>query len=59
MVNWPTPTNVSELRSFMGLLQYYDSFIPHFADVAFPLTELFKKDSPGIGSLSMIRRSVN
>jgi len=48
MVAWPTPTNVHELRSFMGLLQYYSSFIPHFADVAFPLTELFKKDTPWV-----------
>jgi len=30
------------------LLQYYDSFIPKFAEVAFPLTELFKKDAPWI-----------
>lgn len=46
IINWPTPTNVTQLRSFMGLLQYYDTFIDHFAEVAFPLTELFKKDVP-------------
>jgi hypothetical protein len=42
---WPTPTCVSELRSFMGLVQFFDNFIPHFADVSFPLTQLFKKDA--------------
>jgi hypothetical protein len=46
IMNWPTPTCVSELRSFMGLLQFYDTFADHFAHVAFPLTELFKKDAP-------------
>lgn len=42
---WPTPTCFSELRSFMGLVQFFDNFIPHFADVSFPLTQLFKKDA--------------
>jgi hypothetical protein len=42
--DWPDPTNVSQLRGFLGLVQYYDAFVDHFADHAFPLTELFKKD---------------
>jgi hypothetical protein len=46
IVNWPTPSNVSQLRGFLGICQYCDSFVDHFADIAFPLTELLKKDAP-------------
>ena len=35
LVTWPTPTSVTQLKSFLGLLGYYDSFIDHLADVAF------------------------
>ncbi len=48
LVTWPTPTSVTLLKSFLGLLRYYDSFTDHLADVAFPLTELFKKDKPWV-----------
>jgi hypothetical protein len=27
-------------------MQYYDAFVDHFAELAFPLTELLKKDTP-------------
>jgi Reverse transcriptase (RNA-dependent DNA polymerase)/RNase H-like domain found in reverse transcriptase len=48
IVSWPTPKCLTELRSFLGLVQYYDNFIAHFAEVAFPLTQLFKKDTPWV-----------
>ena len=32
--SWPTPTNVSELKSFLGLASYYRRYIPQFADIA-------------------------
>ena len=43
--NWPTPTNVTELRSFLGLASYYRRFIRHFAEVAAPLYCLQEKGS--------------
>ena len=38
--NWPTPTNVTEVRSFLGFAGYYCRFIPKFVQVAHPLHEL-------------------
>ena len=38
--NWPTPTNVMEVRSFLGFMGYYCRFIPKFMQVAWPLHEL-------------------
>ena len=37
---WPTPTNASELRSFLGLSNYYRKFIPNFSKEAASLWDL-------------------
>ena len=37
------PHNVKTLQSFLGLLNYYRSFIPRMADIAKPLYDLTKK----------------
>jgi hypothetical protein len=34
---------VKDVRSFLGLASFYRRFVPHFADVAKPLTQLTKK----------------
>ena len=41
---WKTPQNITDIRSFLGFANYYRRFIPGFAAVAHPLTELTKKD---------------
>uniref|UniRef100_A0A914ZA88 RNA-directed DNA polymerase n=1 Tax=Panagrolaimus superbus TaxID=310955 RepID=A0A914ZA88_9BILA len=38
----PDPTDVSTLRSFLGLVNYYQQFIPSFRDLREPLDDLLK-----------------
>ena len=40
---WPTPTNVTEVRSFLGLAAYYRRFIKDFSRIASPLHRLTEK----------------
>ncbi|BHF75116.1 hypothetical protein SprV_0501821100 [Sparganum proliferum] len=42
----PAPKNVSQLRSFLGLISYYSSFLPSLHDVRAPLNRLLQKDAP-------------
>ena len=40
----PTPRKVSELRSFLGMVQYYHSFLPGLATTLEPLHRLLQKN---------------
>ena len=42
MLEYPVPTNVKTLSSFLGLASYYRKFIPHFSQIASPLHALTK-----------------
>jgi len=42
--HWQQPTNVSEVRSFLGLAGYYQRFIEGFSKIARPMIELLRKD---------------
>ncbi|GLB45794.1 putative reverse transcriptase-rnase h-integrase [Lyophyllum shimeji] len=44
--DWPTPTNVKGVRSFLGFGNFYRKFISHYLDLTRPLNELTKKDKP-------------
>nr|XP_009771985.1 PREDICTED: uncharacterized protein LOC104222450 [Nicotiana sylvestris] len=41
--NWPRPTSVSDIRSFLGLAGYYMRFIEGFSSISSPLTRLTQK----------------
>ena len=43
IMNWPTPRNVIDVRSFMGLAGYYKIIIEGFSKVAHAITSLKKK----------------
>ncbi|KAL5506420.1 hypothetical protein EMCRGX_G008052 [Ephydatia muelleri] len=40
VLNFPTPTDKTGVRAFLGLTGYYRRFIPDFASLAAPLTDL-------------------
>jgi hypothetical protein len=45
VTNWPRPTSLGDLRSFLGLATYFRKFIRHFAQLAMPLHRLTRKDA--------------
>ena len=42
VTEWPRPTTVAEVRSFLGFVSYYRRFIPSFSKVAKPLNTLLQ-----------------
>ncbi|XP_074346453.1 uncharacterized protein LOC141685240 [Apium graveolens] len=43
ITNWPRPSNVTEVRSFLGLAGYYRRFVEGFSSIALALTQLMRK----------------
>ena len=42
ITEWPRPTTVTEVRSFLGFVSHYRRFIPNFSKVAKPLNTLLQ-----------------
>ncbi|XP_016702287.1 uncharacterized protein [Gossypium hirsutum] len=43
IVEWKPPSNVTEVRSFLGLVDYYKRFVKDFSMIATPMTRLLQK----------------
>ena len=43
IIEWDTPRNVDDVMSFMGLEDYYRSFIKNFCWISYPITTLQRK----------------
>ena len=44
IVQAPAPKNLTELRSFLGLVNYYGKFVPNLSTILHPLNNLLKSD---------------
>ena len=44
ILEWPSPKNITKLRSFIGICTYYRKFVKGFSKLTSPLTNLTKKD---------------
>ena len=61
---WPRPSNVSEVRRFLGLCSYYRRFVPNFADLAHPLhqcteyTQIFNWNDELEKSFASLKRAL-
>ena len=42
--DWPEPSSVRGVRSFLGFTNFYRRFIPNYSELTRPLHELTKKD---------------
>ena len=40
--NWELPKTVTALRGFLGLANYYSGYVPHFAEIAAPMTSMLQ-----------------
>lgn len=46
IAGYPRPTSKTDIRSFLGLVGYYQHYIDNFSEIASPLTESLKKNEP-------------
>lgn len=46
ILEMPSPTNVTELKRFMGVLNYVSKFIPNLSSLSTPLRMLLRRDVP-------------
>src|SRR5947207_14619674 len=52
VTKYPRPSNLKEVRGFLGLTNFYRRFIANYAEIAAPMTGLLKKDADFIWDFS-------
>lgn len=48
IINMPRPSNVGDVRRFLGMVTYYSNFIPNASTITYPLRKLKIRNSNGI-----------
>ena len=46
IADWPIPSTVRDVQSFLGFANFYQHFVPHYSDTTRPLLDLTKKTHP-------------
>ena len=44
IAQWPVPTKVKDVQSFLSFANFYQQFIPDYSNVTCPLIDLTKKN---------------
>jgi len=54
--DYPKPTTVKGLKSFLGALNFYMAAIPNFATIAVPLHKLLQGKKPRFAPLFLVKK---
>lgn len=46
LLDAPPPVDRKSLKSFLGMVGFYQRYVPHYGDLTAPLTDLLKKGNP-------------
>jgi hypothetical protein len=59
VLSWNAPTNVGDIRSFLGLAGYYRRFVKGFSKITKPMTNCSRRtrSSSGCPSMKIVFRS--
>ncbi|KAI4293445.1 hypothetical protein PAPHI01_2719, partial [Pancytospora philotis] len=57
--DYPVPTNVKELRSFLGLTSYCRNFIAKLAELSVPLTDMLKRSPSSATQITLNEKQLN
>jgi hypothetical protein len=47
IVDWPRPTNQKDVQQILGLWNFYRRFIPNYAQIVAPITDLLQGNGKG------------